>query len=58
MDSDVGCRSELQKRTFEVVEFVLGVEVEFEELEELVEDFVNGRLYASPSDVVWPNYQR
>lgn len=46
MDSDVGCRSELQQRRFEVVVFVLGVEVVFGELEELVENFVNGGLYA------------
>ena len=51
MDSDVVCedRSELQRRRFEVVVFVLEVEVEFEELEELEEleeDFVNGRLSA------------
>ena len=46
MDSDVVCkdRSELQPRRFELVVFVL--EVESEELKELVEDFVNGRLYA------------
>ena len=48
MDSDVVCeyRSELQQRRFEVVVFVLEREVEFGELVELVEDFVNGRLYA------------
>ena len=48
MDSDVVCedRSELQRRRFEVVVFVLEVEVEFGELEELEEDFVNGRLSA------------
>ena len=47
MDSDVVCedRSELQRRRFEVVVFVLEVEVEFGELE-VEEDFVNGRLSA------------
>lgn len=36
----------MQQRRFELVAFVLEVEDEFEDLEELVEDFVNGRLYA------------
>lgn len=40
-------RRELQQRRFELVAFVLEVEDEFEDLEELVEDFVNGRLYDS-----------
>lgn len=46
MDTDVEDRSELQQRRFEAAVFVLEVEVEFGELVELVEDFVNGRLYA------------
>ena len=49
MDSDVvrKDRSELRRRRFEVVVFVLEIEVEFGELEELAEDFVNGRLYVA-----------
>lgn len=48
MDNDVVCedRSELQRRKFEVVVFLLEVEVELGELEELVEDFVKAGLYA------------
>jgi hypothetical protein len=48
VDSYVVCkdRSGLQQRRFELLAFELEVEDEFEELEELVEDFVNGCLYA------------
>jgi hypothetical protein len=46
VDNDVGCRSELQQGRFEVVVFVLEVEVEFGQLAELVGDFVDGRLHA------------
>ena len=47
MDNAVGCEDErdLERRRFAVVVFVLEVEVEVEfGMEELAEDFVNGRL--------------
>jgi hypothetical protein len=46
VDSYVVCkdRSGLQPRRFELVAFVLEVEDEFEELEELVEDFCEWAL--------------
>lgn len=48
MDSDVVFenRSELRRTRFEVAAIELEVEIQLEELEELVEGFVNGRLYA------------